>query len=158
MDNINPNYKYCIDLSLTVAASHLALTETLAFLLGGEAAWVVIPGNSRVRWSLFCTAKLANCWSFFSSLLFPTSLSFWLVLGCNLSDKPNSLSLKLSSVLGGDGSLWIFLLKISRILDGPSSLVVAMSWSEREISWSYKNGITIYYLYKIYMLVNEDWY
>lgn len=125
-----------------MAASHLALTETLAFLFGGEIAWVVIPGNSCVRCSLFCTdTKLPNCWSFLSSL-FPTSLSFWLVLGCNLRDKPNSLSLKLSSsVFGGDGALWIFLLTISRILDGPSPLLVAMSWSEREISWSYKNGI-----------------
>ena len=132
-----------------MAASHLALTETLAFLLGGKAAWVVIPGNSCVRCSLFCTdAKLANCWSFLSSLLlFPTSLYlWWLVLGCNLSDKPNSLSLKLSSSwsgCGGDGALCICLLKISRILDGPSPLVVAMSWSEREISWSYKNGICV---------------
>lgn len=73
---IKKTYEH-IDFELTVADSHLALTETLAFLFGGEIAWVVIPGNSCVRCSLFCTdTKLANCRSFLSSLLFPTSLSF----------------------------------------------------------------------------------
>lgn len=56
----------------TVADSHLALTETLAFLLAGEATWPVNPPKSPGLCCLFCTdgANLAN-----SSLLFASSLS-----------------------------------------------------------------------------------
>lgn len=59
-------------MKLTVAASHLALTETLAFLLAGDAKWPVNPPKSPGLCCLFCTdgAKLAN-----SSFLFASSLS-----------------------------------------------------------------------------------
>lgn len=92
---------------LTVAAWHLVLTDTLAFLFGGKATWLGCPENWSLCSTFFCNnGKLAmtSLLSFLSS-----SLSI-----CNLKDNPNSVLILLekSSLDDADGGLSFFVSKI----------------------------------------------
>lgn len=76
---------------LTVGPWHLALTETLVFLLAGLMLWLVIPANSAAV-AAACSLLLSRVNQLLASSFMDESFSCGSSNVCKLSDNPSSFA------------------------------------------------------------------
>lgn len=77
---------------LTVGPWHLALTETLVFLLAGLTLWLVIPANSVAAAAAACSLLLSGVNQLLASSFVDESFSRGSSNVCKLSDNPSSFA------------------------------------------------------------------